>query len=136
MKNSALAALLLLATPLFAADVPPAPAAEKKSSVKNVGPAEFAKLRSQKDTVVLDVRTAAEHAEGHLKGAVLLNYRSPDFLEQVAKLDKDKTYLVHCAAGSRSARACTKMEGLGFRHLVNLEGGIAAWTDAGQPVEK
>jgi rhodanese-related sulfurtransferase len=66
----------------------------------------------------------------------LLDFRAPDFAEKVAKLDKSKTYLVHCAAGGRSARACTKMEGLGFKNVVNLEGGLGAWKDAGKPVQK
>lgn len=131
------ALLLLLASPAFAAETKSASAAaEKKSAVKNVGVEEFDKLRQQKDTVVLDVRTADEHASGHLKGAVLLDFRAADFADQVAKLDKDKTYLVHCAAGGRSAKACTKMEGLGFKRVVNLEGGLGAWKDAGKPVEK
>lgn len=131
------ALLLLLASPAFAADTKStAAAAEKKTAVKNVGAEEFDKLRKQKDTVVLDVRTADEFASGHLKDAVLLDFRAADFADKVAKLDKDKTYLVHCAAGGRSAKACTKMEGLGFKHIVNLEGGLGAWKDAGKPVEK
>jgi len=136
MKALILLAALALFTPAFAEDPKPAPPAAKKSLVKKVGPVEFEKLSKEKDTVVLDVRTAAEHAEGHIKDAVLLDYRAPDFAEKVAKLDKGKTYLVHCAGGGRSARACTKMEGLGFKSLVDLEGGFAAWEDAGKPVAK
>lgn len=136
MKTVALAAALFLAVPIFAQNAKPAASTEKKTVVKNVGAEEFDKLRQQKDTVVLDVRTAGEHADGHLKDAVLLDFRAADFADQVAKLDKSKTYLVHCAGGGRSARACTKMEGLGFKSLVNLEGGLGAWKDAGKPVEK
>ena len=130
-------ALLLLAAPAFAAETKSAPAAaEKKAAVKNVGVEEFDQLRQQKDTVVLDVRTAAEYADGHLKDAVLLDFRAADFADKVGKLDKGKTYLVHCASGGRSAKACAKMEGLGFKQVVNLEGGLGAWKDAGKPVEK
>lgn len=136
MKTLAVAAALLFVTPVIADDAKPAAAAEKKAGVKNVGAEEFDKLRQQKDTVVLDVRTADEHADGFIKDSVLLDLRDPDFATKVAKLDKSKTYLVHCAAGGRSARACTKMEGLGFKHLVNLEGGLGAWKDAGKPVQK
>jgi rhodanese-related sulfurtransferase len=88
------------------------------------------------NVVILDVRTPAEFAEGHLPGAVLIDFRAPDFVERVAKLDKSKQYLVHCAAGGRSARACAKLETLGFTNLVNLEGGLNAWKGAGKPVTK
>lgn len=100
-------------------------------------PAAFDKLRrSNTNAVVLDVRTPEEYAAGHLHGAVLLNFRSPDFTNQLARLDKTKTYLVHCAAGGRSAKACEKMHTLGFSRIVNLEGGLTAWQEAGKPVEK
>ena len=113
-------------------------AASSKPAAKtrNVDVKEFDRLRSGKNVVVLDVRTPAEFAEGTIEGAVLLDYRAPDFAEKVAKLDKAKLYLVHCAAGGRSARACAKMETLGFTNLVNLEGGMGAWQDAKKPVAK
>jgi rhodanese-related sulfurtransferase len=114
----------------------PASAPKAKSAVRNVTVEQFEALRRGTNAVVLDVRTQEEFVDGHLEGAVLLDYRAPDFAEKVAKLDKSKQYLVHCAAGGRSARACTKMESLGFTNLVNLEGGLGAWTDAGKPVVK
>ena len=106
------------------------------SAVKNVGVDEFAKLRDSRTNVVLDVRTKKEYDAGHMPGAVLIDFNAPDFAEQVAKLDKSKTYLVHCAAGGRSAKACDKMSTMKFSSLVNLEGGFRAWEKAGKPVEK
>ena len=103
---------------------------------RNVDVQEFDRLRSGKDVVILDVRTPAEFAEGTIEGAVLLDYRAQDFADRVVKMDKSKLYLVHCAAGGRSARACAKMESLGFTNLVNLEGGMGAWQDAKKPVTK
>ena len=86
--------------------------------------------------MVLDVRTKKEYREGHIPGSVMIDFTEDDFEQQVAKLDKDKTYLVHCASGGRSARACKKMEQLGFKKLYNLEGGMGAWEKAGKPVQK
>jgi len=103
---------------------------------RNVDVQEFDRLRTGKNVVILDVRTPAEFAEGTIDGAVLLDYRAQDFADRVAKMDKSKLYLVHCAAGGRSARACAKMESLGFTNLVNLEGGMGAWQDAKKPVAK
>lgn len=115
---------------------PAAPAPAAAAAPRNLGPVEFDKLRGGTNTVVLDVRTPAEFAEGHLPEAKLLDYRSPNFAAEVAKLDKSKTYLVHCAAGGRSARACTKMISLGITNVVNLDGGLGAWKDAGKPLVK
>jgi len=60
---------------------------------------------------------------------------SADFEQKVAGLDKSKSYLVHCAAGVRSARACDKMSKMDFSRLYNLEGGFKAWEKAGNKAE-
>lgn len=114
----------------------PAQGAAAKPSPRNVVPAEFDALRKGTNTIVLDVRTASEYADGHLPEALLLDFRAPDFEAQVAKLDRSRIYLVHCAGGGRSARACVKMISLGFTNVVNLEGGLGAWTEEGRPLEK
>src|SRR5688572_23623291 len=87
------------------------------------------------DVVILDVRTPAEHKTGHLKDAVLIDYKAKDFDEKVKALDKSKTYFVYCASGYRSSSACKKLEALDFPNLYNLKGGITAWQKAGKPVE-
>ncbi len=103
---------------------------------KNVSVEEFDKLRGEKKNQVLDVRTAQEFSEGHIPGAINMDINGPDFDKKVAALDKDKTYLVNCAGGGRSARACGKMNQLNFPHLYNLEKGFKSWEKAGKPVEK
>jgi rhodanese-related sulfurtransferase len=119
--------------------VPRLPAADKPSvppSVKNVGVEEFDKLRADKKNVVIDVRTPAEFAKGHIPGAINLDFNAPDFQKKVAELDKSKTYLMHCAHGVRGAKACTVMDKMAFTNLVHLEPGLSAWEKAGKPVEK
>jgi phage shock protein E len=131
-----LAGALSLASATLQAQDKPAPA--KKPAVENIKPDKFDALRKS-DTnkvVVLDVRTKKEYSEGRIPGSVLIDFNSPDFEKQVAKLDKSKTYLVHCAHGGRGSRACKKMDELGFKQLYNLEGGITEWEKAGKPVEK
>ena len=118
-----------------AADKPQTEAAARPA-IKNVGVEEFDKLRKEKEVVVLDVRTPEEVAKARIPGSVVIDFNSDNFDQEVAKLDKSKTYLVHCAAGGRSARACKKMEKLKFVKLYNLEGGMGAWEKAGKPVEK
>jgi rhodanese-related sulfurtransferase/thioredoxin-related protein len=103
---------------------------------KDVSVAEFAKLTEDKQNVILDVRTKTEFEAGHIAGAINLDVMSPDFPEKAAALDKSKTYLVHCATGVRSERACKKLAKLDFPKLYNLPGGFKAWVKAGEPVEK
>lgn len=105
---------------------------------QNINAEQFDTLRKgdTNKTVVLDVRTKEEYKAGHIPGSVLIDFNADDFEQQVGKLDKDKTYLVHCASGGRSARACKKMERMGFKNLYNLEGGMGAWEKAKKPVEK
>ena len=78
------------------------PAVKQETKVKRVGVEEFDKLRSEKKNVVVDVRTEEEFKTGHIPGAVNVDVKAPDFEEKVANLDKNKTYLVHCAGGVRS----------------------------------
>ena len=113
-----------------------APAAKQPAKVQRVGVEEFDKLRANKDNAVLDVRTKEEFKAGHIPGAVNIDFKAADFEQQVRKLDKSKTYLVHCAAGVRSAGACKKMESAGFKELYDLAPGFRAWEKAGKPVEK
>ena len=141
--NKTISALLLsltIATVAGAADAKDEkkPSAEKKEAkgFKNVDVAEFEKLRADKKNVVLDVRTQKEFEAGHIPGAVNIDVNAPDFPEKVVRLEKNKTYLVHCAAGVRSAKACDKMSHLAFPKLYNLEGGFNAWETAGNKPEK
>jgi rhodanese-related sulfurtransferase len=117
----------------------PAPHGEKSpvaKGVKNVGVEEFDKLRAGKNAVVLDVRTEKEFNSGHIPGAINLDYNSPDFGKKVGELDKSKTYLVHCAGGVRSAKACSVMDKIAFTNVVNLAPGFKGWEKSGKPVEK
>jgi rhodanese-related sulfurtransferase len=149
MKSAAFTVtLLLLATAALAEDATkaaakpePAPKADfsfpERKPYHTLKPAAFDRLRlNSTNAVVLDVRTPEEYAKGHIHGAKLLDFKSPDFTEQLGKLDKSKTYLVHCAVGGRSAKAAEQMVQLGFPKIMNLEGGIKAWEAAGKPVEK
>jgi phage shock protein E len=103
----------------------------------NVTPDQAEKLlKEKKDIVVLDVRTPEEFKEGHIAGAKNVDFQSEDFKKQVAALDKSKTYLLHCAAGGRSARALKVLDEDKFSHVYHLNGGFSAWKEAGKPVAK
>ena len=117
----------------------PSAAEEKKDAggeAEKITIEQFEEKRKAKAVVVLDVRTAEEFEAGHVPGATNLDFRDEKFADKVAKLDKDKTYLVYCATGRRSTGATGKMKELGFGKLFNFTGSMAEWNKAGKPVEK
>lgn len=71
-------------------------------------------------TILLDVRTAAEHSAGHLDGAKLLDFNGGDLAAAIPSLDPDAEYLVYCRSGNRSGQAIALMEQAGFTNLTNL----------------
>jgi phage shock protein E len=83
---------------------------------------------------IIDVRTPAEFADGHLEGAVNIDVQSPDFDARIASLDPSGTYLVYCRSGNRSAVAVDRMEALGFADLSDLGSVAAASGATGVPV--
>lgn len=81
------------------------------------------------NAVILDVRTPEEWSQGIIPGAIHIDYyKGQGFIEEVAQLDKSKTYYVYCRSGARSGNACNIMGELGFEKAFNLEGGIMEWT--------
>ena len=82
--------------------------------------------------VVIDVRTPAEFAAGHVADALNIDAASEDFEAKVDALDKGKTYVVYCRTGSRAGRAIETMTELGFGNLVN-GGGLDDLAAAGVP---
>lgn len=112
--------------------------ATHNSGVRVVTPQEGADLLADQATnrIVLDVRTPEEFADGHVEGAVMIDFYEPDFAEQIAGLDRDGSYLLYCRSGNRSEQARALMADLGFSDVADVEGGIVAWTEAGLPLVK
>ena len=96
----------------------------------------FAELIADSSVVILDVRTAAEFAEGHIQGAILIDQGQSDFVEKAkTALPVDKKIAIYCRSGRRSANAARKLGDIGYK-CVNLKGGIIAWQGANMPVTK
>ena len=105
-----------------------------QQNFENMEVKEFAELIADSDVVILDVRKADEFAEGHIRGAILIDQFKSDFVEQAkANLPKNKTIAIYCRSGRRSANAAGKLADVGYK-CVNLKGGIIAWKEAGMPV--
>lgn len=103
-------------------------------AVTTVPPADFVTAMAQPGTVILDVRSPAEFAAGHVEGAVNIDVESGDFGTRIETLPKDSTYAVYCRSGRRSTLATDQMSKAGFSSLVNLDGGIADLQSAGAPI--
>jgi rhodanese-related sulfurtransferase len=82
---------------------------------------------------ILDVRTPGEYLPKHIEGAINRNANSASFENQLDQLDKNKTWLLHCQSGARSANAFASMKTLGFREVYNMTGGLNSWNSASLP---
>ncbi|MGB6128495.1 MAG: metal-sensing transcriptional repressor [Psychrilyobacter sp.] len=95
-----------------------------------ISPQETKKLIAKKsDMVIIDVRTEKEFLyEGRLEGAILIDFKKPRiFKREIKKLDRKKTYLIYCAVGRISQKACTEMTSLGFENIYGMKGGLKSW---------
>lgn len=107
-----------------------------QQNFENTDVQRFAELIAGTNVVVLDVRTASEFAEGHIKGAILIDQGQSDFVEKAkAALPTEKTIAVYCRSGRRSANAAGRLADAGYK-CVNLKGGIMAWQGANMLVTK
>jgi rhodanese-related sulfurtransferase len=92
-------------------------------------------LRSELPQVrLVDVREPEENVEARIEGGTLipmdeLSARAP------RELKEDDDIVLYCAHGVRSLQALMALKQLGFERVRSLEGGIAAWIEAGGPVK-
>ncbi len=120
---------------------PNARAAEVKAAEpRNVTPEEVTALMQQhkgdEAFMILDVRTPAEFAEGHLVDARNFDVKASDFHDRVGSLNRNRTYVVYCRSGNRSGKAVDAMRDMGFTSILHMNGGMLAWGEAKLPVEK
>ncbi len=110
--------------------------AQHADSAVVVRPATFEKMLKKKKTILLDVRTSEEMEEGHLANAQNIDFLDESFPGKIENLNKNKTYLLYCRTGKRTAKAGALMKAAGFKKVYMLDGGITAWKEEGKPIEK
>lgn len=86
----------------------------------------------ERDIALIDVRTAAEVAQGAIPGARHIPLALLQF--SMEQLTEDKPLVFYCRSGSRSSQACAFMTGLGRKNVFNLRGGIIGWAQTGHPI--
>lgn len=108
------------------------------SVLKTISPKASYQLiqQNEKDPgfVILDVRTPYEFKGGHIKGAVLIDYYSSTFVNDLKELSREKTYLIYCRSGNRSQKTLKLFAELGFSHAYNMAKGIKGWKTEGFPI--
>lgn len=93
-------------------------------------------LKENPAFIVVDLRTAKEFAEEHIAKAQNVNYLADNFESELSKLDREKTYLIHCRSGKRSTGSLETWKKLGFKRLYHLDGGLISWKKSGNEVVK
>lgn len=88
-----------------------------------------ARLDSGEKINLIDCREPHEYEEANLGGRLIplgkFQMMDVDELENL----KEEEVIIHCRSGKRSAMACTILDQMGFKHTVNVEGGILEWTE-------
>jgi len=92
--------------------------------------------KSDPDFIIVDVRTSAEYAEGHIENAINIDFSSVSFKSEISKRDRAKKYLIYCRSGNRSRGALDIMVELDFIEVYHLYEGIIGWSAAHYPVVK
>jgi rhodanese-related sulfurtransferase len=104
------------------------------ASVINIDGSKLTEMAKDSNTIIIDVRTPGEVAEGYIPGAKLfMDYNGGKFDAAYKTLDTSKTYIVYCRSGMRSSNASNQMIQSGFKKVYNLSGGINNWSG---PVKK
>ena len=103
---------------------------------RTVDVAEFAKAVADTSHVVLDVRTPAEHAAGHIPGTQFnIDVLEADYTQTALKvLPKDKPVALYCRSGNRSKNAARILAENGYQ-VLELGSGFRGWVAAGKKVE-
>ena len=96
----------------------------------NLSETEWVKLHDEsEESVIIDVRTDDEFSTGYIGGAVNIDfYMGNEFISEIDKLDKSKSYFIYCKSGARSGQTCELMKQKDFKKVYNLEGDILGWT--------
>lgn len=97
------------------------------TDVKLVTAEEMQSILELEDVQLVDVRSSQEYEEEHIVNSQNIDFSSPTFDDDIAKLDKGKPVILYCKGGGRSAKCAKKLKEAGFEKVYDLEGGISKW---------
>jgi rhodanese-related sulfurtransferase len=101
-----------------------------------VGPQQATELINREDAVVVDLRSMADFAKGHIINST--NIPMTSLKTQMGQLEKYKQrpIILSCNSGGQSAAACRLLRSNGFEQVYNLKGGLLAWQNSKLPVSR
>ena len=85
--------------------------------------------------VLLDVRTQSEYNDGHIQDAINIPHDQLLKEPQLVSAYKDSQIVVFCRSGVRAGKVIEMLEGLGFKEIIDIDGDMLAWNEAGHSVE-
>ncbi|MGF9964379.1 rhodanese-like domain-containing protein [Bacillus rhizoplanae] len=94
--------------------------------VKTISGKELKSEMKNKNKQLIDVRTSGEFRGNHIQG--FRNMPLNELVQKANSLDKNKEVIVICQSGMRSKQATKLLKKLGFKHIVNVSGGMNAWS--------
>ena len=104
---------------------------------KDVNAQDFKTLVDNNVGLIIDVRTPEEYLNGHITGAINIDWKNNDeFTSKIKEISKDKTLLIYCRSGRRSGLAKEYLQKQGYQKVYNLESGILGWQKKNLATEK
>lgn len=91
--------------------------------------------KSDHKPVLLDVRTQSEYNDGHIQDAINIPHDQILKEPQLVSAYKDSQMVVFCRSGVRAGKVIEMLEGLGFKEIIDIDGDMLAWNEAGHSVE-
>ena len=88
------------------------------------------RIDAGEDAYILDVREPFEYRIANIGGILIPMNEVP---RRLAEIDRDREVIVQCRSGSRSQQVAEYLKQLGYPRVVNLAGGILAWSDEIDP---
>ena len=123
MKRTYLALILLLSFDALSAEL------------WSVAQLQEAISKSDHKPVLLDVRTQSEYNDGHIQDAINIPHDQILKKPQLVSAYKDSQMVVFCRSGVRAGKVIEMLESLGFKEIIDIDGDMLAWSEAGHSVE-
>lgn len=92
-------------------------------------------IKSENQTII-DIRTPNEFKQGHIEGAVNINFFDKNFIEQISNYDKNNPLFIYCRSGNRTSSASRILSKSGFMQVYDLQGGVKSWVKSNNTLVK
>jgi len=105
-------------------------------SIYNVSVTDFQNALDLNDATLVDVRTPQEYQQGHIAGAINIDWYQRSFRNHILHIPKDKPILIYCRSGNRTSKTSGVLKSLGYTEIYNLEKGINQWAIQKAPITR